>query len=316
MQRHGRLPDHPVVVITGASSGIGRASAHAFAARNARLVLAARDQAALEAAAAEVRALGAEAVVRRCDIAEDSSAESLARAAVDAFGRIDVWVNCAAVLMYGRFEGLPPAAFRRLIDTNVVGYANGARSALRQFRAQENRGTLINVGSMLGVVSEPYIAAYVTSKFAIRGLSASLRQEFQAVPDIAICTILPVAIDTPIYQKAANFYGRAGRSVIPVYAVERAARAIVRVCERPRAEVIVGSFGYLLKLAEKVAPRLTERILGRFGPPLQFGAEEIPSSSGNLHVSSGPQAPDGGWRRYWSDALRRMVTRRPSRSPD
>jgi len=194
----------PVVVITGASSGIGRITALAFARQGACLALAARDQAVLAAVAEECRSLGGRIVIQPLDVRDFAAVDELRRTAVAAFGCIDVWVNCAAVLLFGRFEDLPPEAFRQVIETNVIGYANGARAAILQFRTQGDRGTLINVGSVLGMVGEPYVSAYVTSKFALRGLTACLRQEMRAFPNIHVCAVLPSALDTPIYQRAGN----------------------------------------------------------------------------------------------------------------
>lgn len=139
---------------------------------------------------------------------------------VAAFGGIDIWVNAAAALLLGSFETLSPDAFRRVVETNLFGYVNGSRSAMRQFQTRGDRGILVNVSSMLGVIAEPQLTAYVATKFAIRGFTASLRQEMQDRPGIPICTMLPAAIDTPIYQKAGNLAGRRVRSIIPVYAVE------------------------------------------------------------------------------------------------
>lgn len=126
---------------------------------------------------------------------------------VSAFGHIDVWINCAAVLSFGRFEDIPAETFRHVVEINILGCANGARVALTQFKIQGQRGTLINVGSLLGVMGEPFVSPYVTTKFAIRGLTACLRQETKDQPGINVCAVLPWAIDTPIYQKAANVAG-------------------------------------------------------------------------------------------------------------
>jgi len=125
-----------VVVITGASSGLGRATAHAFAKKGAKLVLGARGKTGLAAGLDECRRLGANAVSQTFDASDATSVEVLRETAVEAFGRIDVWVNCAAILALGLFEKTPPDVFRRVIETNVLGYANGARCALAQFRAQ------------------------------------------------------------------------------------------------------------------------------------------------------------------------------------
>jgi len=292
-----------VVVITGASSGVGRCTALAFAKRQDRLVLASRNESALAEVAELCRTHGAEAMIRPTDVADESEVEALRAAAVDAFGRIDVWVNCAAVLLLGRFEELPPDAFRRVIETNVLGYANGARAALVQFQAQGNQGTLINVGSVLGLAAEPYASAYVTTKFAIRGLTACLRQEMRVFPNIHVCAVLPAALDTPIYQRAGNYIGQAARSIVPVYDPAKAARAIVRLAERPRRSVVIGSFGHFAALLAQIAPGFVERVAARLLPPLQFNSEHAVPSAGSLFETDAQHALSGGWREYWKKRL-------------
>lgn len=292
-----------VVVITGASSGIGRASAILFAKNGARVALAARDLAGLEPLAAECRMAGAEAFAFEIDMADEQDVEQLRAGAVRVFGRIDIWVNCAAVLFFGRFENVPAMTFRRIIDNNLMGYVHGAKAALMQFRRQGDRGTLINVTSMLGVVSEPNVSAYVASKFAIRGLTASIRQEMADYPSIHVCTVLPAAIDTPMYQKAGNVFGKRARSILPVYRTDRAAKAILSAARHPRREVKIGEFAFALDLACRLAPGIVERSIGRFGPGLQFTDEPQPPSDGNLHVSKAPHVDQGGWRGYWRRRL-------------
>jgi NAD(P)-dependent dehydrogenase (short-subunit alcohol dehydrogenase family) len=294
------------VVITGASSGIGRAAALAFADRHARLTLCSRNPAALEDLARECRVRGAEAIVGALDITDESAVERLSRQAVAAFGGIDIWVNAAAVLLLGPFEKLPADAFRRVIDTNLFGCVHASRCALRQFRAQGGRGVLINMSSMLGVMTEPHLTAYVATKFAIRGFTASLRQEVRDTPAIRICTILPAAIDTPIYQKAGNFHGKKARSIMPVYAVERVAQTIVRAAagQGRGGEYLVGGFAWLLLFAQKISPSLLERLIARIGPRLQFEPQAEEGTTGNLFDSRAPHQADGGWRAYWKRRLR------------
>jgi short-subunit dehydrogenase len=290
----------PTVLITGASSGIGRAAARQFARSGARLLLVGRSEQALQAAVAECAALGAPGAAGHvADVADYGAVDAARRAAVERYGVIDVWVNCAAVLLFGRFEELPPEAMKRTVDTNLLGYMNGAQIALQQFRKQGDRGTLINVGSVLGVVPEPYATAYVASKFAIGGLTACLRQETREYRDIHVCAVLPPAVDTPIYQHAGNFSGKAVRSIIPVYSPERVARTIVSLAERPRPQVIVSAFGKALALAARLAPGIVERMIGRLAPRLQFEQSAQDPAAGSLFQPHGPHETIGGWRDYW-----------------
>jgi len=297
------LPIAPVVMITGASSGIGKAASLLFARQGARLVLASRNQDALDRTASEVSQQGAEALAVATDMMDEAAVERLHHKAVERFGRIDVWVNCAAVLLFSRFEEIQAKTFRHVLDNNVMGYVHGAQAALWQFRQQGDHGVLINVSSMLGVASEPYLSAYVTSKFAIRGLSASIRQEVAACPGIRVCTILPAAVDTPIYQKGGNHFGRKARSIVPVYHVARAARAVVRAAHRPRREIRVGGFAHAVDLGCRVAPGLIEWSIARVGPRLQFTRVSQEPSDGNLYRSTAAEELEGGWRRYWMSKL-------------
>lgn len=233
-------------------------------------------------------------------ITDATEVEALGHAAVAEFGRIDVWINCAAVLVFGSFEATPESAFRQVTDTNFFGYVHGARTALAQFRQQGDNGTLINVASVLGQIGEPHVSAYVASKFAIRGWSACLSQEMRGTPGINICVVLPSPFDTPIYQKAANYSGRAARSIFPVGNAARVAAAILKLATHPRREVVVGGFGKLLVLGDRFAPRLLEGLVARLGPRLQFDSTlVVEPCNGNQTATSGPHQVSGGWRDYW-----------------
>ncbi|MFQ4145983.1 SDR family oxidoreductase [Chlorogloeopsis sp. ULAP02] len=253
-----------VIVITGASSGIGRATALEFAKQRATLLLAARREAALQEVAQECDRLGGQALAVPTDVTIESDVQSLARRAIENFGRLDVWVNNAAVSLFARFEQVPMESFRRVIDTNLFGYIHGARAALPYFREQGS-GNLINVSSIVAITGQPYTSPYTISKYAIRGLSDSLRMELYLdnAPDIHVCTVLPASIDTPIFQHAANYTGRKTKALSPVYPAKDVADAIVGLVEKPQREIIVGQAGYLLALEKTVAPDLEERMMAR-----------------------------------------------------
>ena len=196
-----------VVVITGASSGIGRATAEAFAREGSRLVLAARDRLAVEAVAAHCRTLGGDAIATTVDVTDAEAVKGLAQAALDFAGRIDVWFSNVGIGAVGAFHDTPMAAHEQIIRANLIGHMNDAHAAVPVFLSQ-GRGVFINMISLGGFAAAPYASAYSASKFGLRGFSEALRAELSHHPDIHVCDVYPAFIDTPGLLHGANYVGR------------------------------------------------------------------------------------------------------------
>jgi len=286
--------ENSVVVVTGASSGIGRATALAFAQAGARVVLAARREDALHEAAAECRRYGSDALAVPTDVRDRAAVERLADQARATFGGVDVWVNNAGVTLLGRFEDAPEDLWREVLEINFFGTVNGARAALPLLR--DRGGTLINVGSVNSRVGAPYASAYVASKFAVRGFAECLRDELRG-EGVDVCTVMPASIDTPLFQHAANFAGRPVKPLWPVIRPERVAATIVRCAKRPRREVVVGLSGRQLIALHDLALPVFERVMSRNVDREHFQQRPAGPSPGNLREPD----PDwtgvtGGWK--------------------
>lgn len=285
-----------VVVVTGASSGAGRAMALALAARGARVVLASRNRAALEALQRELADEGGESIVVPTDTRVPEQQAALVEAARAAFGRIDVWVNNAGVLAAGALEDIPADVNEAVIRTNLLGYVHGAQAVLPLFKHQ-GEGILVNNISVGGWLPTPYMTAYCASKFGLKGFSEALRGELAAYPRIRVCDLFPGFLDSPGIQHAANYTGKVLRPAPPLYDPRQVAEAVVDTILHPRHARALGLFPHLLHAAYSLFPGLSRRITGGVIRRYLQGADATVHTAGNvLHTVDYGNAIDGGWR--------------------
>jgi NAD(P)-dependent dehydrogenase (short-subunit alcohol dehydrogenase family) len=292
------MPSSPqIVLITGASSGIGRASALRFAGNGAVVVLVARGRESLEAAAAEAREAGAaDAVVCPADVIDAEAVQAVVDGVVARFGRIDVVVHSAQVMAYGRIEEVPREVYERVVDTALHGTANVARSVLPVYRRQEE-GHLVVVSSLLAQVATPLMGSYIAAKWGQLGLVRTLQQEVRDVPGIAISAVACGGVNTPIYYQGASYMGSTGRPPPPVYSPERVARRILGVVDRPRRYVHAGFLNPLVVAGFRLLPGVYDALVGPLLRTFAVARDEVGPTEGNV-FGSRPEtnAAHGRWR--------------------
>jgi short-subunit dehydrogenase len=249
-----------VVVITGASSGIGLVTARMAAKQGARLMLAARSEDALRQLANEIKAEGGEAVYVVADVGQERDVRRIADIAVQHFGGFDTWVNNAGVSIYGRVLDVSMEDHRQLFETNYWGLVHGSRVAAEHLRARG--GAIINVGSSLSDRAIPLQGTYCASKHAVKGYTDALRMELEEEDaPISVTLIKPSAIDTPYKDHAKNYLPVEPQNPPPVYAPETVAEAILYSAEHSERDVFVGGGGKAISVSGNYAPRLTDKAM-------------------------------------------------------
>jgi short-subunit dehydrogenase len=249
-----------VMVITGATSGIGLVTARMAAENGAKLVLAARNEEALKKLTEEINSSGGEAIYVVADVGREGDIKKIAAEAINKFGDFDTWVNNAGVSIYGKIEDVPTEDFRQLFETNFWGVVYGSITAAKHLRL--TGGALINVGSSLSDRAIPLQGMYSASKHAVKGFTDAFRMELEADgAPISISLIKPAAIDTPYKDHAKNYLGVKAENPPPVYAPETVAEAILHCAENPTRDVFVGAGGKAISFFGEYAPRTTDKMM-------------------------------------------------------
>lgn len=283
--------DQQVIVITGASSGIGLCTAESAAKRGAKVVLCARSENTLKDVVDRINSAGGEAISVAADVADRKQLEAVANAAISRFGRIDTWVNNAGVAIYGRLDEVSEQDSRRLFDTNFWGVVNGSLVALPYLR--ENGGALINLGSEVSDAVAPLLGMYSASKHAVQGFTDALRVEIEHVDKapVSITLIQPTAVNTPFDEHGKNYMDREPDLPTPMIDPQKVADAILSAAEKPTRDVKVGMMSKVNTFAAKNLPAIADRMTAKQVKNLQRdepahdrdGTLYIPGESGHVH---------------------------------
>jgi NAD(P)-dependent dehydrogenase (short-subunit alcohol dehydrogenase family) len=271
-----------VVVITGASSGIGKLAVEEFLKAGANVVLAARSEAEMQAHLMGLQIGLDRALVVKTDVSDNEQVRQLAQEALRHFTKIDIWINNAAVNLYGYVEDTSIADIRRILDVDLMGEIHGMKTALDIF-IQQGYGNILNVSSIDGVISPPLQAAYAAAKHGVLGFSCALREElwterYQHL-DIDVVDILPASMDTPLFKHAKSLTGKQPKPFPPVYDPLVTVQALLNHAKDPQPYVVAGSAGKAFTLGKRLMPNVTDRLLSMVGVPGQLSTLDKPADA-------------------------------------
>ena len=286
------------VVITGASGGIGRATARLYGQRGANVALIARGEKGLAAAASDVERAGGKALALPADVADHRQVNDAAARAEEHFGPIGTWINVAFASVFAQFAEITPEEFRRVTEVSYLGYVNGTMAALARMR-RRNQGTIVQVGSALSERSIPLQSAYCGAKHAINGFTSSLRCELlHEHSGVKVTVVQMPAVNTPQFSWVRSKLPRHPQPVPPIYQPEVAARGVLYAADHPeRRQYWVGASTVATLLANRLVPGLLDRYLARTGYDSQQTGdrEEDHDRAGNLwQPADGPGGEDYG----------------------
>jgi NAD(P)-dependent dehydrogenase (short-subunit alcohol dehydrogenase family) len=286
--------DEQVVVVLGASSGIGRASSLQLAARGAKVVVSARSEEALGSLVAEITGRGGEATSVVADVVDFDQVQHVASVAAQTYGRIDTWVNCAAVSVFAGFQDTTPDEFRRLSEVNYLGQVHGALAALPHLRAS-GRGAIIAVSSLESIVSLPNHAAYSASKHAVEGAMDALRRDLMVAEiPVSVTSVKPATINTPLFSNSRNKMDVKPKGPPPYYQPNVVVDCVVYAAEHPVCALFAGGSAPAMAITQFLAPRLMDRYLSRIGVRQERTTEPAPiGTAGNLDQPSSDPRVEG-----------------------